>query len=247
VADEIVLPATRVCKRCGNERTLAQFTKNAHLKDGIDSKCRQCVSDVAAERNARNSRRLADGYVPYPDGMKLCPECNQAKPVSEFYNRSSRKDGLDRICKPCRLRQVREYTAGHINQRRESLRRYIERHPEQRRATVERYDKGHRSEKGKYLKQWRKSNREKYLAWNRVYKKHHYAIKKAATVGSAADIKAFYKMVERADRIRCYWCAKLVPKKRQVDPAKARWAAFRGEYVLCMFVVQRLEKCTNAP
>jgi hypothetical protein len=40
---------------------------------------------------------------------KLCPDCKQEKPLSEFYKSKSHKDGLHYCCKQCNTIRTRKY------------------------------------------------------------------------------------------------------------------------------------------
>lgn len=37
------------------------------------------------------------------DTKRLCDKCNESKPVAEFYKRSREADGIDNICRGCRI------------------------------------------------------------------------------------------------------------------------------------------------
>lgn len=41
--------------------------------------------------------------------MKYCIKCEEAKPVTEFYNMKSTTDGKDSYCKPCRKETSKQY------------------------------------------------------------------------------------------------------------------------------------------
>lgn len=52
--------------------------------------------------------------------MKKCTKCLIDKPIDEFYNHKSRKDGKTENCKDC----IKKYAKDHLDERRENLRRY---------------------------------------------------------------------------------------------------------------------------
>ncbi len=52
--------------------------------------------------------------------MKICCRCDIEKPVSEFHNKTSSKDGLDNRCKDCK----RNYNKAWTSNNREHVRKY---------------------------------------------------------------------------------------------------------------------------
>jgi len=56
----------------------------------------------------------AASTAPSEEVLKLCPRCpegQQYKPMSEFANDRTRRDGKNSICKECKARKCREYYA----------------------------------------------------------------------------------------------------------------------------------------
>jgi len=59
-------------------------------------------------------RCLSDNFSNYkvfkiPDGQKWCPACSKNRPISEFGNSSTRKDGLECYCNSCRKTYNQEH------------------------------------------------------------------------------------------------------------------------------------------
>ena len=55
---------------------------------------------------------------------KKCYACKQSKPISEFGNKSTNKDGLQRICKPCQKAARKKYYDANKEKEFENHRRY---------------------------------------------------------------------------------------------------------------------------
>lgn len=58
---------TKVCKRCGKEAPISEFSKNAKSKDGADSYCRKCRNELAKKyyrnKKERTANKLGGGFA----------------------------------------------------------------------------------------------------------------------------------------------------------------------------------------
>ncbi|WP_381800394.1 endonuclease VII domain-containing protein [Streptomyces niveus] len=102
------------CAGCRRTLLLGSFATDRNRRDGLQTRCRQCVAEYGATRYRR--RRQAEGKVvrekvDVPTGHKLCRICGAVKPHSEWHRNSSASDGLSTRCKSCRAAQGR---AGHL-------------------------------------------------------------------------------------------------------------------------------------
>ncbi|WP_128970022.1 hypothetical protein [Rhodococcus opacus] len=63
---------------------------------------------------------------------KVCqnPDCNQEKPIDEFYKKKGYKDGRAARCKECLRAYFREYSAAHRDYYRETWKEWKLRNPE---------------------------------------------------------------------------------------------------------------------
>ena len=52
---ELITPSSKTCPRCGEEKELSAFGKNAAKKDGLQNYCKQCNSDY--QRNWQYIKR----------------------------------------------------------------------------------------------------------------------------------------------------------------------------------------------
>jgi hypothetical protein len=77
---------------------------------------------------------------------KLCPKCDQTKPVSEFWKNRSTKDGLQPYCKPCFLPYSTAWRKKNPDKERAAERRRRVENPEPALARERRYRESHREE-----------------------------------------------------------------------------------------------------
>lgn len=102
------------CRRCFKELPHDSFALNKNMRDGLQVWCRECVAEYGAARYRR--RRAALGKtvrerVDVPPGHKLCRQCGEIKPHSEWHKNATASDGLSTRCKACKAIQGR---AGHL-------------------------------------------------------------------------------------------------------------------------------------
>lgn len=170
--------------------------------------------------------------------VKRCCYCEKLKPANQFTLSSAGK-----TCDHCtsvrrawkeknreKLRQQeREWVAKNPERKKANTRASEERHrqkrvdvrrdkrrknPEPGRVAVRAWRKRFPERVKQYSQKWEAANIGKRLSYNRK----RQARKMNATIGDQKPVQAFYEMVQEADRMRCYWCGKIVPKgKRTVD------------------------------
>lgn len=84
---------TKVCSKCGVEKPLSDFYKQANGKYGRHSWCKECY------REHQNNSSIS--YPPKTEGAKVCTRCGVEYPIA-FFNKSKRsKDGRSSYCKDC--------------------------------------------------------------------------------------------------------------------------------------------------
>jgi len=105
-AEIVVLPTgqpevLKLCRKCGREKPLEAFAKNATTPDGRQTQCRECMkaywspaakaaappavvsgSQQAAVEQAES--KPASEVKGHPEPLKFCPGCKQDKPKSAF-------------------------------------------------------------------------------------------------------------------------------------------------------------------
>ncbi|MFI2616491.1 endonuclease VII domain-containing protein [Streptomyces sp. NPDC018584] len=102
------------CAGCGRTLATACFAADRNRRDGLQTRCRECVAEYSAAHYRR--RRAALGMTvreksEAPAGHKLCRTCGEVKPHSEWHRNATASDGLSTRCKACRAIQGRE---GHL-------------------------------------------------------------------------------------------------------------------------------------
>lgn len=117
----------KLCPRCGLERSVEEFGRNADRPDGLALYCKPCFRVVSREsyrrRVERSGRQLRE-KVSVPPGMKRCPSCAEVKPIADFPKNRASSDGLGTYCKPCHNVITRTNIAkNHGNSRHYHLRR----------------------------------------------------------------------------------------------------------------------------
>ncbi|MGR7027288.1 endonuclease VII domain-containing protein [Geodermatophilus sp. URMC 62] len=94
----------KYCRDCGEERPVAEFTRNRNSRDGLAFYCRE-----HARRRHRRSRdervgtpvRRHSRDVVVPEGHKRCPDCGTVLPLSSFGRNAAASSGLNSYCRPC--------------------------------------------------------------------------------------------------------------------------------------------------
>lgn len=87
----------RVCTRCKAWKPREEFHIGRHLRDGMNTRCKVCVSVLQLEK----SRRLGDFCLL----MKVCRVCNVERPRQAFPVAKGRKDGRENRCRECKASQ----------------------------------------------------------------------------------------------------------------------------------------------
>lgn len=88
--------STKICKECGRELPLEQFSKNPGMKDGHVNICKDC------QREQRRRRRESNIYTPTEAVSITCPVCGKTLPAEDFAVMGKSKTGRDWLCKKCR-------------------------------------------------------------------------------------------------------------------------------------------------
>lgn len=95
----------RQCHDCGELKPLSDFHANPRRPGGRGSYCKPCFNARAKKSYAK---RVADRFgrevrqpVDVPDGHRFCPDCETAKPLTDFPRNRSGRAGYGSYCKPC--------------------------------------------------------------------------------------------------------------------------------------------------
>lgn len=92
----------KTCLDCGAAKPLNEFPPAAKRSDGRGSYCRPCMRE--RHKASYRSRQRAQGRTVREKaqaGFKVCPDCQELKPVEEFPRTRATSSGLHPYCKPC--------------------------------------------------------------------------------------------------------------------------------------------------
>ncbi len=89
-----IMSGNKRCSKCGEIKTIDEFYKNHHHKDGRSSECKICHRIYESSTN----------YPPIMVGYKVCRKCGIEKPITEFVLDKHNKDGRHTWCTPCKVR-----------------------------------------------------------------------------------------------------------------------------------------------
>ena len=103
----------RICSRCGKTLPESHFTRRARRARSWDSFCRACRREYGIAWWAEHRPATRKRGTPYAawrkTGLKICRDCGEEKPISEFRIRSGTVDSPDSYCWPCGRARVRGY------------------------------------------------------------------------------------------------------------------------------------------
>ena len=112
-------------------------------------------------------------------GLKHCNMCNQDLPSSAFRKDSSRRDGLDHMCKVCKSKASAIRHRADPETHRTASRQYYRTHTQQHLANVRNYYKAHKKELAAYSAEWHRQHPE--------YARKNAKTRRATLVGAAQD------------------------------------------------------------
>ena len=91
---------TRLCSFCRGEfPRSAEFFPDGHCNDGMASFCRKCAHLKVQLKSS--SKNMGTKFSQENFLEKVCRECDERKPLREFYMSSHSKDGKTSSCKNC--------------------------------------------------------------------------------------------------------------------------------------------------
>lgn len=229
-------PQLKECTKCHEwlPATAEYFSRKKERASGLHAACKKCCrSFYAANRERVLARRNELAILnkekyqasPRENGYKVCAKCKEAKPdTADYFHRDVKcPDGLRGTCKACLV-------AGHLPPPRDGYKRCtrcrIEKLP-----TADNFHQDSSRKDGFFP--WCKKCQEKYRVanapqisakkseWTRANKdkgREAHGRRRARKLDAggshtAADIRLQYK----AQRGKCYYCAKKVGKKYHAD------------------------------
>lgn len=207
--------ATKVCKRCEQQREVEFFNKDRSRADGRFPYCKEC----SRAHGRRASAKVRDREKRIP-AEKCCAKCSRTKPANRFNKNERQTDGLAAYCKECESQRLATYYTENREERiaaaaawqtqnpevvRDSQRRRYWRNPEQARQR-------HRE-----LRRARTpAQREHYRRYAAAYSREHRSERASRqNKRRALKLDAFVEFVDRdevhrRDSGRCYLCRRRV-------------------------------------
>ncbi len=98
-ASQVPKVKSKVCSRCGQTKSSADFYAIPSNKDGLSHICKQCERNKSQSYHARLFARPARQLPRIT--TKRCPVCGEEKCTSEFYEAPGKADGYRSLCKRC--------------------------------------------------------------------------------------------------------------------------------------------------
>ena len=112
------MPKTKICAKCGERKTLAEF----YLCGGeLHIYCKECerarrrqrtidglIEKYGPEEGARRQEILHKKHALAP-GMKVCARCGEVRSLEEFHRNKVLRDGRNSYCKACDATLTKEY------------------------------------------------------------------------------------------------------------------------------------------
>jgi uncharacterized protein YdaU (DUF1376 family) len=93
-------PATRICTKCHQDKSLEEFQRCAKGKYGRKEQCRECRSVKKHPSSIRHKE---------PPVAKICTQCGIEKYINEFFRWKYSSDGYMSYCKQCSKERVTDW------------------------------------------------------------------------------------------------------------------------------------------
>lgn len=120
---------TKVCTKCGVEKQLNEFVKQAACRDGLHPRCKSCCNEYQKQYLKTNKEKIRQRRRKYyqpkrkeqhsNEGLPLrtCAKCGIVKLLNDFNKDKSRKYGVKHVCKSC----CKEYRIQYYIKKKEQL------------------------------------------------------------------------------------------------------------------------------
>ena len=114
----LTLNTTKICRTCGVEKDLINFTKRADRSDGYNIHCKTCNNKSRAikrkkegikTRDEQKKERLEKINNVLTNNAKICSECGFEKELINFYKDKKVADGYCSRCTDCENMRTSEY------------------------------------------------------------------------------------------------------------------------------------------
>lgn len=142
--------ANKKCSTCGKLKPSDQFYNDKSKIDGLNNQCKVCIQQYRKDnrekiltykriKNKANSEREKIQVT-----GRVCSQCNEYKPSSEFWKSKHTIDGLYPCCKICKKKL--ESTPERQENRRKCSKDWVSKHKERSQKTKNDWDKKKRKE-----------------------------------------------------------------------------------------------------
>ena len=105
------------CPRCGITKPMSEYSKNADRKDGLQSFCKACASEMYYHSIGKTVMPFKPRPIRSIEPLteRKCSQCKVVKPISEFYKNAANPSGFSYQCKTCTKTASKErYRQTHI-------------------------------------------------------------------------------------------------------------------------------------
>ena len=159
------------CTKCGEVKSLDEFSKDKRKKDGKQSRCKSCRKEYNKEYNRKckkddilTLKLIKLFYANH--GLKKCTKCGEVKILDQFGKDNSQKDGKLFNCKICVNKRRREYFLNN----REYFRKKSKKEYMNNKDYHKEYFKKYSAEKKEAIKELRKKNKDKLAERAKKYR-----------------------------------------------------------------------------
>lgn len=113
----------KLCKACGQTKSLDDFHNDRSKPDGKNFYCKSCMNAKTRKYAAQPPRRID------PEGMRTCNHCKVLKPLSEYHASKAHHDGIARRCKTCSFELHAEWRRTHLAEAAAAQKKWREANP----------------------------------------------------------------------------------------------------------------------
>lgn len=184
---------SKTCTKCHETKTLSEYHRNSHSRDGRHNQCRTCRTAYARSR---------DVPTPPADATKTCNTCQETKSLDEFYASRNGRLGRHAKCVPCYLESSRGWYHSDLDasraRKRESQSRYRRRNPDKVRDD---------------MRDYYQRNTERYGAYNHA--------RRDRLKGAPTDVSVTLTAVCEWFGYVCHLCGNTIPQnasERRLQP-----------------------------
>ena len=118
------------CSQCGEAKPLDEFYRQSGGRHGRHASCKACAEQQRREYRRKNPPQRKDWTGVDRPSHKVCKSCGQDKPLSEYFNATTTRDGKEHDCKACHYEATKARRQANPEQERKRRDRYRKNNPE---------------------------------------------------------------------------------------------------------------------